>query len=578
METLPNPAIRDSRRITGPTLVLDRPGAVIDIHLEEPARSQAVDAWRQAVHSMMEAIGWSDERTAVRLFEGGASLAITAPIDVLYAATEVNEWAWDAAAAELRGERSTDLEQAAATIKARIAGEANPALLALRDAAGQRQLTFLSDEEEVSVGSGTGAMVWPSDAVPLPADVDWSRVYDVPIVLVTGSNGKTTVVRLLGSMVAATDMKPGMTSTEGVTVGTSRIGEGDFSGPSGARLVLRHREVEVGILETARGGLLRRGLAVERANVAVVTNVAEDHLGEFGVQSLDDLAATKLLVAKALETSGTLVLNADDELLVKHSSGLPSPIVWFSLDPGSAIMKKHVTAGGSAVVADGEQIVLHRGEQRTALIRTSDIPITFSGSARHNVANVLAALAAGIGLGMRPDQMVPVLREFGRNLQDNPGRTNLVEVGGIRVMIDYAHNPPGMAALVRVAETLPANRRLLLLGQAGDRDDVAIRELARAAWQLRPNRIIIKEMDQYLRGRAPGEVPALLADEFSRLGVAHASVSRVGPEIEGVRDALTWARPGDLLVLALHQERAAVLGLLNRMSASDWQPGDPLPQ
>jgi UDP-N-acetylmuramyl tripeptide synthase len=186
---------------------------------------------------------------------------------------------------------------------------------------------------------------------------------------------------------------------------------------------------------------------------------------------------------------------------------------------------------------------------------------------------VAAATALGIGI----ERIATALRRFGREVGDNPGRANLLELGGTRILLDYAHNPHGMAALVGVAQTFPARRRLVMLGQAGDRDDEAIRELARTAWTLQPDRVVVKEMDQYLRGRALGEVPALLADEFSRLGAPDSAISRVGPEIDGVREALAWARPGDLLVLAVHQDRRAVLGLLSRLTATDWQAGDPLP-
>jgi cyanophycin synthetase len=173
--------------------------------------------------------------------------------------------------------------------------------------------------------------------------------------------------------------------------------------------------------------------------------------------------------------------------------------------------------------------------------------------------------------------MAGALRRFGSNTSDNPGRANLMNVGGVQILLDYAHNPHGMSALVEVARSLPAERRLVMVGQAGDRDDEAIRDLARAAWELKPEQVVIKEMDQYLRGRAPGEVPALLEDEFKRLGAAGSTISRVGPELDGARAALTWARPGDLLVLVLHQQRAAVLELLQKLTAANWRAGEPLP-
>ncbi len=252
--------VLDSRRITGPSLVLDRPGAVLDVRLEDAEREQTVAAWRRAARGMLDELGWSGETLAVRAFPGGVSLGFTAPLDALYIATDVNEWAWDAAVAELQGQPSRDPSEAAEEIRKRIETEGNPGLLPLRDAALARGVTFLSDDDGVSVGSGKGALVWQPDELPDPSEVDWSRVHDIPIVLVTGSNGKTTVVRLLAAMVSAGNTTPGLTSTDGVFAGSTKLGDGDFSGPSGARLVLRSREVETAILETARGGILRRGL------------------------------------------------------------------------------------------------------------------------------------------------------------------------------------------------------------------------------------------------------------------------------------------------------------------------------
>jgi UDP-N-acetylmuramyl tripeptide synthase len=570
--------VSDSRRLTGFSLILDRPGAVLDVRLEEAQREQAITAWRRHARAMMDALGWTGETLAIRPFPGGVSLALSAPVDALYVATDVNEWAWEAATAELEGEARQNFAERAEAFRARMAAEANPALLALRDAAQQRGVTFLSDDDGVSVGSGTGVLVWPPEAVPAPAQVDWFRVHDVPIVLVTGSNGKTTVVRLIAAMVSAGNTIPGVTSTDGVRIGSELVAEGDFSGPSGARLVLRSAKVGTAVLETARGGILRRGLAVDHADVAVVTNVAEDHLGEFGVQSLSDLAETKMLVAKALGRKGTLVLNADNRLLVEQSRKVRAAITWFSLDPSSPIVMNHLQAGGTAVLAEDDRIVIARGSERTPLTAIADLPITFGGSAPHNVANALAAVAAGIGLRIPAPRMDDVLRRFGREIGDNPGRANLFDLGGARVLLDYAHNPDGMSALVRVAKTLPANRRLVMIGQAGDRDDEAIRELARVAWLLQPDHIVVNEMDQYLRGRSMGEVPTILADEFLRLGMPDAAISRVGPEVDGVLKALDWARPGDLLVLTIHQDRGAVLGLLNEVAASRWRAGEPVPR
>jgi UDP-N-acetylmuramyl tripeptide synthase len=570
--------VLDSRRLTGPSLMLDTPGAVLDIAVEDHLKPRAIAAWEKAARSLLEALGLNGERLVSRPFQGGLSLALSAPVDVLYAASDIAEEAWEAAASELEDRAAPDFSSTVRRLREIIEEERNPGLAALKEAAQSRGFTFLGDEDLASVGSGTGVMVWPVRSIPELSTIDWNQVHDVPIALVTGSNGKTTVVRLLAAMVKAAGKIPGSTSTDGVQVDEETIDHGDYSGPGGARLVLRHQAVETAVLETARGGILRRGLAVSRANVAVVTNIAEDHLGEFGVGSLQELAETKLLVARAVAGHGSIVLNADDPVLVEASSRVTAPIIWFSLAGMSDVVRAHTSRGGAAVVAEGEEIVLVRAASRTPIIRIREAPFTFGGTARHNVANALAAAAAATELGIPTAAVIDALRTFGNKPADNPGRANLYDIGGARILVDYAHNAHGMTALVGLAQGIPADRRLVMVGQAGDRQDDAIREMARAASGLQPDRVIVKDAEQYLRGRAPGEVPKLLADEFTRLGTPASSISRALSEVEGVRDALAWARPGDLLVLAVHQDRRQVLGLFDQLDSAGWKVGEPLPE
>jgi UDP-N-acetylmuramyl tripeptide synthase len=252
-------------------------------------------------------------------------------------------------------------------------------------------------------------------------------------------------------------------------------------------------------------------------------------------------------------------------------------LIWFSLQPSTPLIEHHLAAGGTALVIDKDHVVLAVGSQRTKLAAVRDIPMTFRGTAVHNVANALAGAAAASALGVPAETISTTLRQFGRGLDDNPGRANLLELGGAHILLDFAHNPHGMSALVDVARTLPADRRLVLVGQAGDRNDEAIRALARAAWELQPDHVVVKDMEGYLRGRAPGEVPTLLADEFARLGLPEESLSRPGDELPSVRRALEWARPGDLLVLAVHEDRRAVIDLFDQLTATDWHAGEPLP-
>jgi UDP-N-acetylmuramyl tripeptide synthase len=566
----------DSRRLTGPSLLLDAPGAILDLQLDERVRDRAIALWRAAATRLLEQVGWPDQHLATRGFSGGASLAFTAPPDALYAATEVNEAAWAAAWAEVEGRVPEREAITAARLRQAIADERNPALMALREGARVRQLTFLAGEGLVSVGSGTWSQVWASTELPRAESVDWLHVHDIPVALVTGSNGKTTVVRLLAAIAAAAEYAGGITSTDGVSVKGVSLAEGDYSGPSGARLLLRRRDVQLAVLETARGGLLRRGLSVDRAAVAVVTNVADDHLGEFGIQDLEALADVKMLVTRALRPGAAAVLNGDDARLRARGERLGAPVVWFTLEPDAPWLARHLQSGGRAAVYADRTLILAEGSRRTVVARVEDVPIAVGGAARHNVANALAAVAAAAALGLPMDAVTRGLARFGSADAENVGRANVMELGGVQVVLDYAHNPHGMAALAEMVAAMPARRRLVLIGQAGDRSDTSIRAMARTALALRPDRIVLKEMDRYLRGRRPGEVSELMADELINAGVPPERIARPGDELAAVRDALAWARPGDVLLLTVHQDRPVVLALLDRLRGERWSAGNRL--
>jgi len=576
----------EARRLTGPNLLSYRPGAVVDVPLggaseEGPDAEATIAAWRRHARRMLDALGWRDEELAVRRFASGASLFASAPIDALYTATEVVDWAWEAAAGGAAPDAGT-FAAAAERLRSAAAAERLPALLALRDAAAAHGVAFLADDDLATVGLGAGSRTWPRGELPPPAAVDWAAVHDVPVALVTGTNGKTTTVRLTAAMLAAAGRTAGMTTTDYIAVGPTLLDAGDFSGPGGARTLLRDRRVEAAVLETARGGLLRRGLALGRVTAAAVTNIAADHLGDYGVEDLAGLAEAKLLVTRAVAPEGRAVLNADDPQLAARGSRGPSPVTWTSLGPGFGRglgpgphggaridLAAHLAAGGDAVLLDGDKLVLARGAGRREVVAAlSEVPVAFGGAAPYNVANALAAIGLAAALGVPIEAMAPGLAAVGADGNedgaDNPGRGCLMEIDGFHVLLDYAHNPHGLAALFELAATLRAKRRLLLLGQAGDRDDQAIRDLARTAWRLRPDRVILKELPTMLRGRQLREVPAILEDELLKLGARREGLAHAATELEAVRQALAWARPGDLLLLLVHTDREEAMAMLRR--------------
>jgi UDP-N-acetylmuramyl tripeptide synthase len=543
----------------------------------EPAwEARAVVAWQQAVAAFRSALGWTERETSVAPCAGGVILALAAREDRLLAATELNECA--VLAARLAAGQPvprfldpagppTDREAAVHQLRLLAAAEEEPALPALLEAARRHGVLTTWDEEAVTLGGGVHGHTWPRGALPAPGAVPWSTLASVPTALVTGSNGKTTTVRLLAAMGAAHGWRVGSSCTDGVTVGDVALEHGDWSGPAGARRVLRS-DAEAAVLETARGGILRRGLAVAGAPVAVVTNIQLDHLGEYGIVDHAGLARTKLAVAKGLAEAGWLVLNGADPQLVAHAPPRHR-VAWFALAADTPRLVEARRAGTPIATIEDGMLVLARGRERHALGEASALPLGAGGLATHNLENALAASLAGWMWGLPPATIAATLAWFGARHQDNPGRLAWHVHDGAQVVIDFAHNPDGLAALLRVAKArrAPGGRLLLLLGQAGNRDNEALAALAAVVAAADPARVMLKELEAYRRGRAIGEVPAVLAAALEALGYPRDRIATERDEETAALALLAEARPGDVVVLPVHQ--AAVRNRLTERLGND---------
>jgi UDP-N-acetylmuramyl tripeptide synthase len=395
--------------------------------------------------------------------------------------------------------------------------------------------------------------------------------------MVTGSNGKTTTVRLIAACARRHGWAAGFNCTDGVFLDGEALLLGDYSGPEGARRVIREPRVQAAVLETARGGILRRGIAVSQVDLGLVTNVSADHFGEYGIYDLPGLAAVKLAIAGVVKPGGLLVLNADDPELRAAAPALAArfgkhlAMGWFSGVAQSESLRIFRDGGASTCgVRDGRLLLNFTGVQHD-LGAIRELPLSMGGVAAYNVANLAGAALGAAALGIPPATIAAVLAVFGAQVTDNPGRMMRFEKAGVQILIDYAHNPDGLRGFLQVAEHLRAGRgRLgLLLGHAGNRTDADIRELAQAASAFHPDLLVLKENESQLRGRAPGEVPALLRAELQRLGVSDAAMPMAASELAAARLALDWATPGDVLALPLHSlaARNAVIDLLTGSSA-----------
>lgn len=537
----------EARRLTGPSLLWSRPGSILDVRCSADEAGPVIEKWSTAVRRMLDAVGWSDEALCHWRLSGGVSLAFSGPIDALYAASAINEWAWACIESGESIEDLADFDEKAVEFQTLIEEERNPALLTLAAAAFDHGVSFLWDDDDVSVGLGTGSETWPFRDLPEPASLEWSKFHDIPVGVVTGTNGKTTTVRLATHIVRGTGKNVGVSCTDWIAVNDDIIERGDWSGPGGARNVLRQAAVDVAILETARGGLLRRGLGVNKADVALITNIAADHLGDFGSQNLQELLDIKWVVSRSVEGSGVLVLNADDELLVAKAKKYSGNLVWFSLDPKNEVVKQHASDGGLAFVLDENKLTRLAGKEREVICASDEIQITLAGAARHNIANSLAAAALTYCLGVSVEDIRTGLKSISQD--DNPGRCNVYEISGVNVLLDFAHNPHAMQALFDMASGLPAKRRLLAFGQAGDRPDDLIRELAQGAWSIGLDAVIVSELEAYHRGRSHGDVYQVIHDELIRCGAHEDQLRHFDEELDSLDAALDWAEPGDLIIM-----------------------------
>lgn len=524
------------------------PGVIVEVAFD-PGEQAPIAAWERELTRVFDALGWGAPQALVRPYHGGAALAFVAPIDVLMPATDVNEWAVASATEIAAGRPALDLPPLADAIEA----ARNPALLALIEAASARGVPYLLDDEALTLGMGRRALSWPRGGpLPSPGEVAWGALGSIPVALITGTNGKTTTTRLVARIARAAGLRAGSTSTDGIAVDGVLVESGDYTGPAGALAVLRRPDVDVAVLETARGGILRRGLAVSACDAALITNVSGDHLGDYGIDDVEAMARVKAVV---VSTARVAVLNAADPLLarIEHPH-----IVWFSGEP---------TKGAWTIVAGA----VCRPDGRP-LIAVDQIPITFGGKARHNIDNALGAAALASALGLPDAAIAEGLRAFTSSFDDNPGRGNLMLLpSGTRVLVDFGHNPAAMERVLAFARALAGDGPITVVsGMPGDRPDDELRDVGARLAGAMPRRVFVRDLDGYLRGREPGAVPAILRASLAAHGVL--DIVDASGELDALERALADARSDELIAILPSIEGEAVLAHLVARGARWWGP------
>jgi cyanophycin synthetase len=399
----------------------------------------------------------------------------------------------------------------------------------------------------------------------------------LPAISISGTNGKSTVTRLITHILVRAGRRVGTTTSDGVLVDERLVEPGDWTGPGGAQQILGRSDIDVAVLETARGGIVLRGMGYESNDASVLTNVSSDHLDLHGIHTLPELAEVKATVCRITKPDGWVVLNGDDPLVAAVARRVRAQVAFFSLSGsggGSGAVGRHVGRGGRAYLVRDGWMVEAEGKRSTRIAEVARIPIAIGGLARHNVANAMAAAGGARGLGATIEQVRDGLLDFRPSAERSPGRLTLFRLGSRLVIVDFAHNEAGIAAVLDVAEGIAGGAAgraapiTAIIGTAGDRPDDTLRGIGRIAAQ-RTQRVAIKETRKYLRGRTEASVIGeLLAGVKSGGGVV-VDVPVYESETAALRGELNGRGPDAprVIVLMCHEERDGVFELLSELGA-----------
>ena len=378
----------------------------------------------------------------------------------------------------------------------------------------------------------------------------------IPIISVTGTNGKTTTTRMIASILREAGHHVGMTTTGGIYIGDDCIVEGDTTGPSSARCILLNRNVTAAVLETARGGIINKGLGYDLADVGVITNITDDHLGIDGIETLEEMAHTKALVLEALKVGGYGVLNADDGYCLSIQNRVYGNVILYSKDNKNKNMVKHIKDGGKVVYIKDNMITLATDKEQIPVVNVENIPATFGGALSHNIENSLAATAAAWAIGIETDIINRALIQFSCDEKQNPGRFNMYDVNDFKVVVDYGHNYDGYRKVIEGLYRMKVNRLIGVIGVPGDRMDASIKEVGILSGQCF-DYIVVKE-DRESRGRKQGEIADILYDACKKGGLSEENIEIELLEENALEKAMNIALSGDI-VIVFYEEREIIM-------------------
>jgi cyanophycin synthetase len=410
-----------------------------------------------------------------------------------------------------------------------------------------------------------------------PEGPTWVRDSErrIPTAAITGTNGKTTTTRFLAHLLRSSGRRTGWSSSSGVYIEGEQVIEGDYTGHGGARRVLTDDSIDCAVLETARGGILLRGLGYESNDVSVFLNVSEDHLNLHGVVTIETLARVKATVVRTTRPDGVAVLNADDALVLQQMPDVRAEVILISQDPDNPALREHALANRRYLTVEQSAITLFHGYEHFPITSLNEIPMTYGGIARHMVENALAACAAAIGMGLTIDEISEGVKSFQPDREHNLGRLNVFDLNGVTVVIDFAHNESGLQSLLDFAQRFvpDAPRVTAVIGTAGDRQDSVFLGLGRIAGRI-ADRVILKTNRRFLRGRDSEGITGLMRAGLRESNASDSEGGAYESEYDAVIGAINESLPNEVIVAMCVEDYLNIIEELNQRGARERRSVD----
>ena len=558
-----------SRRLVGPNLFFKETGTVLDIPLTED-RDRLTKLFYDEVARILPALGWTDVKAKHIFFSNGVRFAITAPVDITMPACDVIDFIWLSVREYVENGSFKTIEEAQETLMPTINEDKNLTYRKLYDISKSKGFNAFREGDKAFVGSGTGCYEFDLNKSNID-DIPWNDVYDIPAVIVTGTNGKTTTVRLTDYICRVAGKLTGYTSTDWVKVNDETIDEGDYSGPTGHQFVLTNKTVEIALLESARGGLLKRGLIETFVDAAAVTNVSADHLGEDGVETVAELAEAKSIVFRTMGEKSHAIVNIDCSYMKDRFDSLSCNKIVVTQYPEQHDMKHFIANSDYACVIENGKFVWldNKNNTKVDIVNVVDAPLTTKGFAKHNIENALVAVSLAFKLGVDFDTIAKALKSFTNDPKINRGRANIFEWGNKVAVLDYAHNEAAMDALLGMMKAYDKGGKThLLIGTTGDRKNL-ISSINDVIIKHDVDSIVLKETESYLRGAEPMELPIAIQKDLVEKGYDSNAISVEHGEMIAVKKILDKMEENDVAILCCQAEVENVVNLLTEYSANN---------